>query len=174
MATMTLSIPVIDVEWEPGIRLAKGDLQMYLPEFAKYMAVVMADELVRAVNSQRFRAKWEPLSIGYLKYKKKHHLSTKIWEATEVLKDNIKAYRYRDRWVVGIPKYIKYPGTNLRVYKVAQFIEFGTTRMPPRPLFRPIVDYLSKNIRRYWLRFLREKGVLREHESKYVRQGVIR
>ncbi|AMM44839.1 hypothetical protein SP15_040 [Bacillus phage SP-15] len=166
--TMTLYVSTIDLEWEPGKRIAQGSLEQYLPQFSKYMAKIMAEEIVKAIDNQRFKSKWAPLKIGYLKYKQRHDLSTKVWEATSVLKDNIKAYRYRDRWVVGIPKSRTYPGTSLRVYQVAQYLEYGTTRMPPRPLFRPIVSYLSKNIRRYWIKFLREEGVL-PNESQSVR-----
>lgn len=158
--SVVLYINVIGMEWRPGYRLAQDDMREYLPEFSRYMAGVMSDELVKAIDSQRYSGRWAPLSIPYIANKKRRNLSPKIWEASGVLKDSIQAYKYRDQWVVGIPKHLTYPGTTLRIYQVAQYLEYGTSKMPPRPLFRPIVEYLSKNIRRYWDRFLAEKGVL--------------
>lgn len=163
---LELYIQTIDTKWKPASRLAKTtssgdvDLESYLDSFAKYMANIVKEEIVKAINSQRYASKWAPLSIPYVKGKKKKNLSPKVWEATSLLKDSIKAYRYRNSWVVGIPKDRRYPGTRVRVYQVAKFMEYGTTRMPPRPLFRPIYRYLQKNIRRYWEKFLREEGVI--------------
>jgi len=118
------------------------------------MAFVMQKELQRAIDEQRYIKNWPPLSVQYYEYKKKKGLSLKIWEATGLLVDSITYWRSNDRWVVGIPRKVKYPGTNFPVYKVAKMMEYGTEKMPARKLFYPLYLYLRKHIRVFWNAFI--------------------
>lgn len=156
---MYIKINVTDKVFRPGIRkLSDRQKALYLDDFTKFIAKEMQKELVRAIDNQRFKYKWKPLNIAYLNYKKKHNLSLKTWEATGLLKDAIKVYKYGKVYHVGIDKRRKYKGTSVRVYDVAVALEFGTRYIPARPLFRPIVTYMSKNISAYWNKFLKERG----------------
>lgn len=148
--------------WAPGSRLARQypDTEKLLTAFSKYVAELYVRELVDAINSQRYKGRWEPLTSDYLEYKRKNGLSTNIWEATSLLKESITVYRSDRSYVVGIDRSLKYPGTNVRVYKVIRWMEFGTSRMPARPLFSPVKRKLERNMRKIWESFLEERGLL--------------
>lgn len=159
---MYVYIQTTEREWRPGTVLIQKDypnLTFHIGRFAHYMANVMSEEIVKAIDKQRFAHTWAPLSIAYYESKKKKNLSLNIWEATGTFKDNITTYRSNNMWVVGIHRFKMYPGTNIRIYQVAKFMEFGTDRMPARPLFRPLTVYLRKNIRVYWERYREEVGI---------------
>ncbi len=183
---MDLILPVEDDRlFSPGKRKI-GAMKRFPIEFRrallKYFAVFMADvyaaELVKAIDSQRFKRNWPPLSPKYLAFKEEMGWSLKIWERTSLLKDSITFWRVKtpvSGFAVGIKPGVTYTvGKNkkkLEVRKVAQWMEFGTgekaeggkgTRgwpgMPPRPLFRPLRERLSKDISRHFSRFVNDYG----------------
>lgn len=154
---MSIYIKVSETEWRPGSRLVKGtEFEDLLDDFAKYIANIYRDQVVEAINSQRYRGTWEPLSPEYAEFKRKKGLSTKIWEATKYLKESIDVWRLRDYYVVGVKRNVMYPNSKTPVYKVVRWLEFGTSKIPARPLFMPIKRSISSNIRTYWDKFLRE------------------
>lgn len=154
-------------DWRPAIKLAEEEHQYLIGQFAHYMAKKMAEEVQKAINTQRFVSKWPPLSVKYLHYKKMHHMSLNIWEATGFLKNNITAYRSNNAYIVGVSKRVRYPPKSRKnktepgvlAWKVMFWMEFGTRKMPARPLFRPVASQMQKNIRRYWIQFLDSKGI---------------
>ena len=153
-------IQTLDKQWRPGIYIADDvGMEKMLPRFAHFMAFVMKRELKRAIKNQRYIRNWPPLSADYYEYKKRKRLSLNMWEATGLMIDSISYWRSDNKWVIGIPRKVVYPGTSVRVYKVAIWMEYGTTRMPARPLFRPLHLYLRKNIRPFWEAFLEEEGI---------------
>lgn len=161
MPSMHIKIQVTQQDWRPASRMAKGskEKEKLLGQFAHYIADIYRDELVRAINTQRYAGKWEPLNKDYVAWKRSQGLSTKIWESTEMLKRSITVYRSNNKWVVGINPRIKYPGSNVSVYKVARWLEYGTSRMPARPLFRPVKQLITGRMRKYWNTFLLSKGI---------------
>lgn len=165
--------------WSPGKRkimnLEQTPLTFrdeLLRHFTKYMAGVYADELVRAIEEQRYGDVWTPLSPHYLLLKERMGWSDKIWEATGKLKASIDWWRSPDKkgYVVGVsPKkyYRAANGDHILVRDVALWMEYGTGEqaeggkgktgwpgMPARPLFRPLRDYLSKHIDDFYRKFL--------------------
>jgi hypothetical protein len=147
---MYVYISVSDLEWRPGSRMIPDEYSHHVGRFAHYMADKMKELLVDAIDKRRYDYRWDDLSVSYLRYKKKHNLSLKKWEATGLLKDSIDAYRSNNKWVVGINPYLSYKDSGVKVLKVARWLEYGTDRIPPRPLFRPIARYMRKHVRRYW------------------------
>lgn len=149
--------------WAPGSRLATRGGQDYRPlltAFSRKIADLYVEELVSAINTQRYKSIWEPLTPGYLEYKRQNGLSTNIWEATSLVKESITYYRSGNSYVVGVNRNLRYPNSNVLVYKVIRWMEFGTSRMPARPLFLPVKRKLERNMRKYWTEFLVERGVL--------------
>ena len=128
----------------------------YFSEFVEYMAEKMRDNIKKAIELQRYRVKWKPLSIPYLKYKRLHHLSLKTWKATGLLYRSIAYKKHNDYYIIGINPYMRYKN-GMRVIDVARYLEYGTRKSPARPLFRPVIFEMRKNLRLYWMTFLREK-----------------
>ena len=153
----SIYINVIDTEFTPGKKLCKGKEHLQ-PLFADYIAKLMVDDLVKAIDKQRFNSKWKPLSPSYLEWKKKNNLSTKIWKATGNMQSSIYKINRKDKVLVGVTSKRKYPNTNSDLLTVAKRLEFGTSKSPARPLFRPIYNNYSKHIDRYWKRFLKTQN----------------
>lgn len=150
---LSVRIDAINLKFNPGVNMSAGLQKQYLDNFATYLSNVIKNELVRAIDTQRFNYKWRPLSVEYLEYKKSHGLSTKVWEATGLLKDSLQVYRDGKCIVVGVDRKKKYNNGEL-VYKVIHDMEYGTSRIPPRPLFRPLVSFIRKHVRKYWEDYL--------------------
>lgn len=161
---MTLVINVTDERWKPGSSflndpkygLDKYDGQALLEEFSRYLANEMKNLIKERIDVQYRYLRWDPLSPGYLEFKKRHGLSEDIWKATGRLYDSIEAYPFGGTIIVGINPSAHYDnGTN--VLFVAKCMEFGTDKMPARPLFAPTVRYMRRHIREYFESFLRDE-----------------
>jgi hypothetical protein len=177
---MDLIISIGDVEkvWKPGsvkiMNLTKVSMK-FKKALLKYFTMFMLDEykkaLRKAITSQRFIDQWAPLSERYLKYKKEMGYSTKIWECTSLLKHSIRSWPVgTDAYAIGIDPKANYrteTGVDLNVRNVAMWMEFGTGEraedgkgtpgwpgMPPRPLFRPLRDNMSRKINVWFSKFV--------------------
>lgn len=129
-------------------------------DFLIYCSLYYAKSIEQAITKQRFSNKWPALSFRYLAYKKYNNLSLKIWEATGYLKNNISIYRNGKYIVIGF-KNIRYPSSGVKVNSIARAIEFGTDKMPARPLFRLVTQYMRKHTRLLFNKYTKEaKGKL--------------
>jgi hypothetical protein len=153
-------ISVTGYTWRPGLQTIKKELsELNYAKFLLYMAEMCQRELISAIDKQRYKKDvkiWPPLNMKYLKYKKKHNLSTNIWEATSTLKNGISIFKRGDYIVVGFKKTATYPNTTLKINKVAGYVEYGGVKLRPRPLFRKIPEYLRKNVDRSYKKFKRD------------------
>ena len=122
-------------------------------EFAKYLAEIIRTEFSNAIDDQRFKRWWPPLNMNYLRYKRVHHLSMKTWKATGLLQKSIVAKRRAISYYVGVDPNKRYRN-GAKVIDIAACMEYGTSRMPARPLFRPIFEDIRKNVKNYWEDFL--------------------
>lgn len=123
--------------------------------FSAYIAREIARLVSLAIDDQRFSSKWKPLSSSYVRYKKRKGLSTKTWKATGKLQASI-GYDINDKVIqVGVDEYGRYPN-GLPILKVAVWMEFGTKKMPERPLFRPIINYVRSNISYFYNKYEKE------------------
>lgn len=155
--------------WSPGKRLIKSELEEgweeVHEEFMGWMAFRYKEEIIKAIDKQRYDYKWEPLTIPYYRYKKKHGLSLKIWEATGFLKEHIVVKGKVDHVEVGFRFWQTYPDSNVHPVLVARCLEFGVTsgsqgyRIPPRPLWRPLQRYMRKHVRKFWEEFQEEYDI---------------
>lgn len=171
--TMYLKINILDLDWQPGIRMINkikknGNEVKDIPKsvkvdlhrkFSKFIAEKMVKLLVSAITTQRYKSRWEPLTPSYIEFKRHNGLSLNIWEATGMIKNHIVSYKYNSSYIIGINPRAKYPGSDLHLLQVAKWMEFGNSRIPARPLFQPIVNYMKRNIRKYWDEFLRGRSV---------------
>lgn len=125
--------------------------------FSRFVAKEIARLVVQAIDDQRYKSKWKPLSEKYLEWKKRNGRSPKIWESTGMLKLSIDYDNVTDEIFVGIDPYLRYPSGE-QVLQVAQWLEYGTYKIPERPIFRPILQYVRGNIKFFYNKFLREGG----------------
>lgn len=130
-------------------------------DFQIYMAVRLRDAFVDAIDKQRYASKfWAPLSMKYYTWKKRHNLSLNIWEATGHMKNSIKIFKKGNFIAVGFTQRDLYPKSLVQVNKIARYLEFGgrknPNRPPSRPLFRPITEYMRKNVSRYYKSYKKE------------------
>lgn len=126
--------------------------------FAEYVAGIIRDECATAIEDERFRNKWPPLSVTYVRYKQRHRLSMKMWKATGLLEQSIVARKRLGYWYVGVDPSKRYRN-GMKVIDIARCMEYGTSRMPARPLFRPIFEDIRKNLGSYWDDFLESEGI---------------
>lgn len=151
-------IQTINRYWNPGERLLRGKSRQEISNFQRYIASEYVRLVRLSIDDQRYRSKWKELTPGYLEYKRKHGLSPNIWEATGQLKSNLK-YRKLGRYnyLIGFDKRLSHKGSKAKLYRIARWMEYGTLRMPPRPLFRVVYIYVSANIAYFYAKYLREE-----------------
>lgn len=166
----SIYVPQIDETYVPMMSRARirPELAKVQAAFAEYLAYQLKYELQRAIERQRYWYDWTPLNHKYLQRKLKAGLSLNTWEATSFLKENITYWKNGRSYVVGVRPNLMHPrayggaisagGANQRLSVIAKTLEFGSPskNIPPRPLFRPLLEYFRKNMGRYLEKFLRE------------------
>ena len=139
--------------------------QKYLLEgFAKYISNEIVRQVKTAIETQNFKVFFKPLSPQYLDYKKRNKLELGFWRSTDFLLNHITVWKYKKEYRIGFQKNVSYENDQgkktIPVYKVAQYLEFGTRlkdgrqNIPARPIFRPITAQVSKNVTFYLDRYL--------------------
>ena len=153
-------LTVTGFTYKPG----KNSIKDQIPEpqyrdFMMYVAAELASTVVNAIDNQRYKSKWKPLSLNYMSYKKRHNLSLHIWEATGHMKKSIRVFKKRNLIAMGFDDRTVYPKSYLKVNLIARFLEFGSrdnSHPPSRPLWRPLQIYIRKNIGRYYKSYQKE------------------
>ena len=153
-------IQTIDRYWNPGIHLATKVDRTEFYEFQLWCSNLFVTFIKACIDRQRYIDKWKALTPGYLAYKKKHGLSPNIWEATGQLKNSLKVLNKYNKHniVIGFDMRAKHKrAKNLKLHELAKMLEYGTTRIPPRPLFRLALNYFRHNTSYLYKRFQRER-----------------
>lgn len=163
-------IDVIDRYWNPGSKSILPHLnedEVY--RLHKYLADQYVILIQIAIDTQRYKSKWADLTPGYAEYKARMGYSDKIWIATGQIRKTLRAREgYRKSYiVVGFP-YKKHTNSYKKIKDIAKYVEFGTTRMPPRPLFRTAYIYMSKHIGFYIGKFLMKNKDIHKKLSKKI------
>lgn len=156
-----IHITVTNYIYRPGItNLKKQMSNEQYKDFMIYIAAEMVAILVTAIDNQRYEKTWKPLSISYRTWKEKHHLSLNIWEATGQMKKSIKCFKKGNYIEIGFRNKDIYPKSKAPLNLIAKFLEYGSVnvvdRPPSRPLWRPLVIYMRKNISRYYKNYQKE------------------
>lgn len=111
--------------------------------FEEELAKDFIKQVKFAINTQKFN--FAPLSPKYLAYKRKRGLSLNIWEATSQLKNSLGYFIEDDIITIGWDKSLMHKNSNIKVYQVAILLEYGTLKIPPRPLFRNVLKAYIDN-----------------------------
>lgn len=105
--------------------------------FEEELAKDFVKQVKLAIDTQKFN--FTPLSPKYLAYKRKRGLSLNIWEATSQLKNSLGYFIEGNTITIGWDKSLVHKDSSLKVYQVAILLEYGTMKIPPRPLFRNVL-----------------------------------
>lgn len=154
---MEFRLNLSNEKFYPGKNILKKYPELEL-DFAKYLARTFKTMINEAIKKQRYANRWQPLSYSYMRYKQIHNLSTNMWEATGLLRKSIVARRRNGYYMIGVDPTKRYKD-GPKVIEVARWMEYGTSTMPARPLFRPIMTYIRKHIRDYWNKFLKLNNI---------------
>jgi phage gpG-like protein len=90
--------------------------------------------LLFKTEGKSLRVDWKPVKEAYLKWKIKKGFSEKTLHKTTTLAQSFHGEVKKEEIVFGTP--VKY----------VAFHEEGTSKMPARPIFKPLVEDLSENI----------------------------
>lgn len=138
---------------EMGYRVKTITLKSQEEIVKKLKKIVVGHLLAQDLN-------WAPLraSTKEHKYPKNANL---ILIDTELYLKSISTFRVGNTWMIGIKKGIAYRrrGSFVNVDRVAVLLEYGTTKMVPRPLWTPSIQELggAKGIRNYIAKAIYEK-----------------
>lgn len=145
-------IEVIKVKWEPGKDILAGASKKDIKDFEEYIAQRYVDLVKERVETQKYSAKWAPLSRRYLQEKREKGWSLKTWEATGQLMRELKV---KSKRVIGFDNRKVHKESGERLLSIARKNEYGSFKVPSRPLFRLVYWYMSKNIRYFYESYVR-------------------
>jgi len=137
--------------------LFKKGAQLEAKKKVSMLAEDIAQEAKSIMEQQRY--KWVPLSENYKAYKKRKGLDTRILIATRDYIDNgIGTYKKKDYVFVG-PLPGRHKKSKLTYVQLSRYLEYGTTTMPARPLWRPLKSVVirkSKILRAVYMKAMRK------------------
>jgi hypothetical protein len=112
----------------------------------KEIAKAIAEDAKEAIDQQTYN--WAPLSKRYLEYKIQRGFDPRIYIKTRELYNSISWGVTHGKIWTGIPSRKIHPWTGKRripISQIARWLEFGTSKMPPRPIWRPLLaKYMLK------------------------------
>lgn len=128
----------------------------YLDEdknFQDYLAQQYVEEVKKAVAAEKYKGSWRALSPGYRAFKANMGLSPKMWEATGELIDNLYVKSNR---TVGFDGRKRHSRSRKRYIEIARELEYGSTRVPARPLFRKVLFDMKTDLDKWKQKYLEE------------------
>lgn len=125
------------------IRTLAAKAMETLEEVAEEVAVQVKDHTKKSIYDQSLDL--APLSSSYAAYKEKAGLDPRILIATGYYVDRITVLNGGPGvYFVGVPNEAAPNGVSLT--ELSTWLEFGTTRMPPRPHFEPADKWMNQRI----------------------------
>lgn len=130
-------------------------------EFTQYLAVVLRERVKDSVQKQTIagapmKRLYKPLNPEYRK-SKPWGTKGKFWVKTHTLIDTLSVWREGNVVKIGWKRSVTYQDSGVSVADVAMWVENGTDKMPARPLFKPHMAFISKNISQYFKHFVKLK-----------------
>lgn len=126
--------------------------------YSMYILQVLKLRVQESVKKQKvgrrsMKSLYKPLSKNYKKKNKESE--GKFWVDTGTLINSMRVWATSENNVkLGIPLNEKLPKSNTPVHMLYCYLEFGTDRIPARPLIHPNLKFLLKNTRVYFEYFL--------------------
>lgn len=101
-------------------------------------------ELKEGIYKQKFN--WAPLNDRYLKQKLEKGLDTRTWIARGELVKSIGVVFSRGNYYITFRR--KYDSEGKEFLKIARSLEYGTDKIPARPLFKPTVEKIERRLKK--------------------------
>lgn len=123
-------------------------IQDAVAKVARDVVVNFAESIVNEVKETIDLQKldWIPLSTKYLRYKERHNLDTRILIATSFYRDNITWYVKGGTVYFGVKDIVHEP-SGMPLPILARIHEFGTSTVPARPLWHPVLNKHFLNLK---------------------------
>lgn len=162
-------ISILDLRlWKPLSRTANPQVYTHrLPaeqiaiierEFPLWLTELLKYKVKRAIELQQFPVPYKPLNPDYREWKMATGLKPGFWQATDFLRKSIAVWYDPATHThhIGFPPDLLHPTSRIPVAAIARRLEQGdkSRHLPPRPLFTPIAETMSRNIRRHLREFL--------------------
>lgn len=142
-------------KWAKTLGVSSKDL---IFSYSVYLLQVLRLRVQESVKKQKIGRKsmkslYKPLSKNYRK-KNKDSVG-KFWIDTGELIMSMKVWSAGENSIkLGIPLYHKLPKSDTPTHMLYNYLEFGTDRIPARPLIHPNLQFLLKNTKVYFTHFL--------------------
>lgn len=132
-------------------------LSLMISSFSTYVKNLYGRMIEEAMNSRRYRGKWEPVDdpnyVEYIGTKPEVPIIDLLGEALEVKRVG---YNY----IIRIDPRYKYPGSKLTLLHVVRSIENGTSDFHARPILYKVSKDIQRRIFDLWRGFLLMKRVI--------------
>lgn len=128
----------------------------YQLRYAYFIANEYRERLKQAVIRQSLADGWVSLNPAYKEHKIRTGLNPGMWVATERLIESIVVVRYGMEIQVGIDRRKVEKVSRTPLHLIAKALEYGTDTIPARPLFRPVLLSMYRDIDNITARFLQE------------------
>lgn len=145
------------------LALERGVSKEYIElSFNIFVAHYITSRIKKAVKDQvilrkRMRSVYKPLNKQYRKTKP-YGTKGKFWIKDDKLIRKLGVYVTNDKVVHigfrGNPSYIKNK-PKIKFKMILRYLEYGTNKIPARPLIRPILKSTRKNINWLWFKFVK-------------------
>lgn len=123
------------------------EIEALFKEFTVYILNLYKSLILHAIRNQRFPKPYPPLNKDYVAYKKRMGMKKGFWQATGFSQVNLNYWRLKKgHYAIGFKRNLVHPASGTKVYKIHNYVERGTSKMPPRPLYEPIAKKIRKHI----------------------------
>lgn len=95
---------------------------------------------------------WVSLSDSTVEHKK----SSLIYLETKYLVDNLAIQKTSKGYFIGALNGTEHEPSGLEMSKLLKYLEFGTDRIPPRPLVKPTYEEYKSKFYALWVAYLKE------------------
>lgn len=134
------------------------EIEALFKEFTVYILLLYKSLVLHAIKNQKFPKPYPPLSPKYVQYKKKMGMKKGFWQATGFSQVNLMYWKLKNHYAIGFKRNLIHPASGTKVYKIHNYVERGTSKMPPRPLYYPIAVSIRKHIYdTHFKRFMKDR-----------------
>jgi hypothetical protein len=122
------------------------------------VAHLYKERLKDAIITQQMSYTWVPHTKAYQQHKVRTGLDPRIWVATHTLVEAIMVRKSGWSYSVEVDRNAKHEnGTPLPL--IVKALEYGTRTIPPRPLFRPVLERLVEDLERLIPMWIKEGAI---------------